>query len=126
MTKFRPFPSKFIFKLCFILVLVCPTVVSGDGDCGCQLDESTDGSRAQTQRYKVGAIVAILAAGAIGVCLPLLGRSIPALRPENDIFFIIKAFAAGVILCTGFIHILPDAFENLTSPCLNTVFSSVL
>ncbi|GLT77285.1 hypothetical protein SLA2020_488840 [Shorea laevis] len=120
MKKFRVFPSKFIFKLCFILVLVCPAVVSGDGDCGCQLDESTDGSRAETRRYKVGAIVAILAAGAIGVCLPLLGRSIPALRPENDIFFIIKAFAAGVILCTGFIHILPDAFENLTSPCLKS------
>ncbi|KAK0598791.1 hypothetical protein LWI29_038032 [Acer saccharum] len=31
----------------------------------------------------------------------------------------IKAFAAGVILATGFIHILPDAFESLTSPCLN-------
>jgi zinc transporter 1/2/3 len=24
-----------------------------------------------------------------------------------------------VILSTGFIHVLPDAFENLTSPCLN-------
>ncbi|KAL0306087.1 UNVERIFIED_CONTAM: Zinc transporter 1 [Sesamum radiatum] len=30
----------------------------------------------------------------------------------------IKAFAAGVILATGFIHILPDAFRTLTSPCL--------
>ncbi|PHT27992.1 Zinc transporter 5 [Capsicum baccatum] len=30
-----------------------------------------------------------------------------------------KAFAAGVILATGFIHILPDAFESLTSPCLS-------
>ncbi|KAJ6772452.1 METAL TRANSPORT PROTEIN [Salix koriyanagi] len=30
----------------------------------------------------------------------------------------IKAFAAGVILATGFIHILPDAFDSLTSPCL--------
>lgn len=29
-----------------------------------------------------------------------------------------KAFAAGVILATGFIHILPNAFESLTSPCL--------
>ncbi|CAK7356420.1 unnamed protein product [Dovyalis caffra] len=33
-------------------------------------------------------------------------------------FFLIKAFAAGVILATGFIHILPDAFGSLTSPCL--------
>ncbi|KAL0012000.1 hypothetical protein SO802_007108 [Lithocarpus litseifolius] len=39
---------------------------------------------------------------------------------EEDIFFIIKAFAAGVILATGFIHIFPDAFENLELlPCLS-------
>ncbi|GLT91480.1 hypothetical protein SLE2022_093660 [Rubroshorea leprosula] len=114
---FLLFPSESILKLCFILILVFPAVVSGD--CGCEEDNSAHGSRAETRKYKVGAIVAILAAGAIGVCLPLLGRSIPALRPENDIFLLIKAFAAGVILSTGFIHILPDAFENLTSPCLN-------
>ncbi|XP_024200074.2 zinc transporter 1 [Rosa chinensis] len=40
------------------------------------------------------------------------------LRPENDIFFIVKAFAAGVILATAFIHVLPEAFTTLTSPCL--------
>lgn len=40
------------------------------------------------------------------------------LRPASDVFFIIKSFAAGVILATGFIHILPDAFERLTSKCL--------
>ncbi|KAB2015955.1 hypothetical protein ES319_D08G062000v1 [Gossypium barbadense] len=67
----------------------------------------------------MAAIVSILVAGAIGVCFPLLGKTIDALRPEKDIFFVIKAFAAGVILSTGFIHVLPDATENLTSPCLN-------
>lgn len=63
--------------------------------------------------------MSILVAGGIGVCLPILGKFIPALRPEKDIFFIIKAFAAGVILSTGFIHVLPDAFESLTNPCLS-------
>jgi len=43
---------------------------------------------------------------------------IPALSLEKDIFFIINAFAVGVILATAFIHVLPDAFENLTLPCL--------
>ncbi|GMI77036.1 zinc transporter 1 precursor [Hibiscus trionum] len=65
------------------------------------------------------AIASILVAGAIGVCFPLLGKIVNALRPEKNLFFIIKAFAAGVILSTGFIHVLPDATENLTSPCLN-------
>ncbi|KEH35204.1 ZIP metal ion transporter family protein [Medicago truncatula] len=34
----------------------------------------------------------------------------------REIFY--KEAFAGVILATGFIHVLPDAFENLTSPCL--------
>lgn len=64
------------------------------------------------------AVASILIAGAIGVSIPILGKVIPAFRPENNVFFLIKAFAAGVILGTGFVHILPDAFESLSSPCL--------
>ncbi|KAK1579025.1 hypothetical protein Q3G72_034986 [Acer saccharum] len=70
-------------------------------------------------KYKLLGIATILVSGAFGVSLPLIGKRVSALRPENDIFFTVKAFAAGVILATGFIHILPDAFESLTSPCLN-------
>ncbi|KAK3028370.1 hypothetical protein RJ639_038044 [Escallonia herrerae] len=51
--------------------------------------------------------------------MPILGKFIPAFRPENNVFLVIKAFAAGVILSTGFIHVLPDAFDSLTSPCLS-------
>ncbi|KMT00841.1 hypothetical protein BVRB_9g221160 [Beta vulgaris subsp. vulgaris] len=69
-------------------------------------------------KYKVGAIFAILGAGGAGVFLPILGKNVAALRPERGAFFLVKAFAAGVILCTAFIHILPEAFENLTNPCL--------
>ncbi|PQQ16066.1 zinc transporter 8 [Prunus yedoensis var. nudiflora] len=47
-----------------------------------------------------------------------LGRPSRLCTPDRNIFFLIKAFAAGVILSTGFIHVLPDAFEKLTSPCL--------
>jgi solute carrier family 39 (zinc transporter), member 1/2/3 len=42
-----------------------------------------------------------------------------ALNPDGDIFFAVKAFAAGVILATGMLHILPAAFDGLTSPCLH-------
>ncbi|PQM37892.1 zinc transporter 1-like [Prunus yedoensis var. nudiflora] len=87
------------------------------GDCTCE-SEDTKHNKEAALKYKLGSIASILVAGAVGVSLPLLGKKIPTLRPENDIFFIIKAFAAGVILATGFIHILPDAFDNLTSPCL--------
>lgn len=93
-----------------------PTLVLGDCTCD-EEDEHRD--RGKALRYKIAAIVSILVGGAIGVCIPILGKTIPALRPEKNIFFIIKAFAAGVILATGFIHVLPDAFESLTNPCLS-------
>ncbi|GLJ17950.1 hypothetical protein SUGI_0315150 [Cryptomeria japonica] len=69
-------------------------------------------------KLRIGALVSILVAGAIGVGFPIIGKSYKALRPDKDIFFIIKAFAAGVLHATGFIHVLPDAFESLTSECL--------
>ncbi|KAH1106970.1 hypothetical protein J1N35_010738 [Gossypium stocksii] len=37
----------------------------------------------------------------------------------NNPFFIIKAFAVGVILPMGFIHVLLDTTENSTSSCLS-------
>ncbi|KAK6934740.1 Zinc/iron permease [Dillenia turbinata] len=102
-------------KIISFLMLLLPTVVSAA--CTCEI-ESSKQSKREALKYKLGAIASILIAGAIGVSLPLASKKIPALRPENDLFFMIKAFAAGVILATGFIHILPDAFNSLTSPCL--------
>ncbi|GFS36842.1 zinc transporter 10 precursor [Actinidia rufa] len=54
----------------------------------------------------------------IGVCLPLVTRSIPALSPERSLFVIVKSFASGIILATGFMHVLPDSFDMLSSQCL--------
>ncbi|KAB2613368.1 zinc transporter 8-like [Pyrus ussuriensis x Pyrus communis] len=101
----------------FCLLFVLPTLVFGE--CTCEKEEG-DGDRNKTKalRYKIGAIASILVAGALGVGIPILGKTIPALHPDRNIFFIIKAFAAGVILATGFIHVLPDAFESLTDPAL--------
>jgi zinc transporter 1/2/3 len=69
-------------------------------------------------KLKLIAIASILTAGAAGVLVPVLGRSMAVLHPDGDIFFAVKAFAAGVILATGMVHILPAAFDGLTSPCL--------
>ncbi|KAK9698237.1 hypothetical protein RND81_08G090500 [Saponaria officinalis] len=99
-----------------LLLLLLPCVVFGE--CTCESGDLTSDDRTVTLKYKVGALGAILGTGGIGVALPLIGKRLSILRSENDIFFMIKAFAAGVILATGFIHILPDAFESLTSPCL--------
>ncbi|XP_059441353.1 zinc transporter 1-like [Corylus avellana] len=103
-----------ILNIFFVLILLLPSI---SGDCTCDAEVKENDNNAAL-KYKLGSIACILVASAVGVCIPLLGKKVPALRPENDIFFIIKAFAAGVILATGFIHILPDAFSDLTSPCL--------
>ena len=85
----------------------------------CDDSGNTGNNKSAALKYKLGSIASILVASAVGVSIPLLGKKIKCLRPENDFFFVIKAFAAGVILATGFIHVLPDAFADLTSPCLN-------
>ncbi|KAK9133807.1 hypothetical protein Scep_013335 [Stephania cephalantha] len=103
--------------LILLLVLVdFPSWVFAE--CTCDLEEDGKRDRKTALRLKIGALASILVFSAIGVSLPVLAKSVPAFKPENDFFYLIKAFAAGVILATGFIHILPDAFENLTSPCL--------
>ncbi|WOL07861.1 fe(2+) transport protein 1 [Canna indica] len=75
-------------------------------------------NKAEALRLKLIAIATILIASFIGVCLPLFSRSVSALRPDGNIFFVVKAFASGVILATGYMHVLPDSFDNLSSPCL--------
>lgn len=76
-------------------------------------------NKEKAQTLKLISIFSILVTSMIGVCLPLMTRSIPALRPENNLFIIVKCFAAGIILGTGFMHVLPDSFNMLWSDCLN-------
>ncbi|EXB53577.1 Zinc transporter 5 [Morus notabilis] len=107
--------NKLLFFFYLLLVSVPAHVL---GECTCD-PEDGDRDKSKALKYKLAAIASILVASGIGVCLPMLGKTIHALSPERNVFFMIKAFAAGVILATGFIHVLPDAFENLTSPCLS-------
>ncbi|EMS45894.1 Zinc transporter 5 [Triticum urartu] len=102
--------------LAAVVALLLISAVRGEDECGSA--ESAARDRARARPLKIAAFFSILICGAMGCSLPVLGRHVPALRPDGDVFFLVKAFAAGVILATGFIHILPDAFENLTSDCL--------
>ncbi|KAI7758374.1 hypothetical protein M8C21_013735 [Ambrosia artemisiifolia] len=109
-------PNKTSINLLLLLLTLLPTMVAPQ----CDIENNTYSNENQHEslKFKIVAILTILLAGGIGVSIPQLGKKIEALNPDNDIFFMIKAFAAGVILGTGFIHILPDAFDHLTSPCL--------
>ncbi|XP_057792791.1 zinc transporter 8-like [Salvia miltiorrhiza] len=98
-----------------IILFLFPAAVIAD--CTCEA-EAEDRNEALALKYKLAALASILVAGAVGVCLPVAAKRFPALSPTSSLFFVVKAFAGGVILSTGFIHVLPDAFENLTSPCI--------
>lgn len=108
--------SVMMRNLFWAILFLLPGIVFGE--CTCDPEEE-DRNKELALKYKGAAIASILAASAIGVCLPVLGKRFPALSPERNFFFIVKAFAAGVILSTGFIHVLPDAFDSLTSPCID-------
>ncbi|XP_074316454.1 fe(2+) transport protein 1-like [Silene latifolia] len=69
-------------------------------------------------RYNYIAIGTILVSSIIGVSLPLFSRAIPAFQPNTSPFLLLRSFASGVIVATGFMHVMPDSWNDLTSPCL--------
>ncbi|CAN6453838.1 unnamed protein product [Victoria cruziana] len=89
------------------------------GEESCGPSESGDCRDADAAfKLKMASTAAILVAGGLGASLPIVGKSVRTFHPESDAFFMIKAFAAGVILGVGCVHVLPDAFKSLGSPCL--------
>ncbi|KAF9602282.1 hypothetical protein IFM89_026399 [Coptis chinensis] len=108
--------SKFFTTFTLLLLLLLPLLAHGE--CTCDNEETNNVNKSKVLTFKIIAIASILSGGAIGVCIPILSKKISAFKPGSNFFFMMKAFAAGVILATGFIHVLPDAFDKLTSPCL--------
>uniref|UniRef100_A0A7N0RJJ3 Uncharacterized protein n=1 Tax=Kalanchoe fedtschenkoi TaxID=63787 RepID=A0A7N0RJJ3_KALFE len=112
--------STFIsHSLLLLLLLLSTPFVSSDCTCDASDPEARTHEKALALKLKLVALFAILFIGAVGVCLPMLGHRFECLQADKSVFFLIKAFAGGVILATGLIHVLPDAFESLTSPCLD-------
>ncbi|KAG1140829.1 hypothetical protein G6F37_008919 [Rhizopus arrhizus] len=70
---------------------------------------------------RVGSIFIILATTAIGTYAPILLHRISPYKQgdiRDWILTVGKFFGTGVILATAFVHMLPDALENFSSPCL--------
>lgn len=85
-------------------------MVAGDGEC--RDDEAAI-------PLKLAAIAAILVASIAGVAIPLAGRRRPFLLPDGGGFLFVKAFGAGLILATGFVHMLPEAAESLADAAMS-------
>ncbi|KAI4357931.1 hypothetical protein L6164_001847 [Bauhinia variegata] len=101
-----------------ILLILFFAILPANGEC----DQSKYGEgchdRSKAMKLKIIAISSILITSMVGVCLPLFSRAVPALQPDRDLFVVVKAFASGVILATGYMHVLPDSFDDLRSECL--------
>ncbi|XP_041023415.1 probable zinc transporter 10 [Juglans microcarpa x Juglans regia] len=112
--------TTYLLKLISIFFLLIsafpPQALSDSGEC--QTESNSCNNKSRALPLKIIAIVSILVTSMIGVSLPLVTRSIPALQPDRNLFLIIKSFAAGIILATGFMHVLPDSFDMLWSDCL--------
>ena len=91
--------------------------VSTMGDCS-GIDDLDCRDKTLALHLKGGAIALIMGCSTFGVTLPLIGRRTEWLKTDGNLFSTAKAFAAGVILATGFVHMLPSAMASLTSGCL--------
>ncbi|KAF9935030.1 high-affinity Zn(2+) transporter zrt1 [Linnemannia zychae] len=88
---------------------------------GCETGSEVD------QEYNMGLHIAsvfiILTASTCGVFMPVIASKFHALRLSHRTITLGKQFGTGVILATAFIHMMPTAMANLSSPCLGPVFS---
>ncbi|PHT37077.1 hypothetical protein CQW23_24777, partial [Capsicum baccatum] len=82
--------------------------------------EGMEGSQDNSVAFilKMVAFAAILISSVCGVAIPLVGKKHRFLGTDSNLFFTAKAFAAGVILATGFVHMLPGSTKKLTDPSL--------
>lgn len=83
-------------------------------------DSDNDRDESAALVLKLIAIGSILIAGVVGIAIPLVGKQCRFLRTDSNLFVAAKAFAAGVILATGFVHMLSAATNALSDPCLPT------
>ncbi|KAL0040876.1 hypothetical protein WJX79_008214 [Trebouxia sp. C0005] len=63
---------------------------------------------------RLGGLFGILLVSTAGVFIPFFTYK----AKLNSLYFLLRAFAAGVVLTTGYVHVLGDAFPILTDPCL--------
>lgn len=71
---------------------------------------------------RISAVFVILAVSALGVCFPLVVLKCPYIKLPKQCFFITRYFGSGVIVATGFIHLLAEAGNALLDDCLGGVF----
>ncbi|CAO3571859.1 unnamed protein product [Mortierella alpina] len=75
------------------------------------------------RRLHLAGVIVILVASTLGVFMPVIPKRCRSLRIPSHVLTLGKQFGTGVILATAFIHMLPTAMSNLSSPCLGPTLS---
>ncbi|GAB7354079.1 hypothetical protein MBLNU459_g4653t1 [Dothideomycetes sp. NU459] len=85
-------------------------------------DRPQCGSRGARQEYNtplhVFALFLILTLSTFACSFPIVVRRIPRISVPHHFLFLSRHFGTGVLIATGFVHLLPTAFTSLTDPCL--------
>ncbi|KAL1933401.1 hypothetical protein VTP01DRAFT_7491 [Rhizomucor pusillus] len=77
--------------------------------------------------FRVGSLFIILVTSAVGMFTPIILHRIQPYSQgsiRDWCLTIAKFFGTGVILATAFVHMLPEALENFSSPCLTEGWQS--
>ena len=88
------------------------------------MDHDCSGGPADFNRalgLRIAGLFGILAAGLVGVAVPWLSSRASGLK---GVFFLGKTFASGVVLATGFVHVLNGAV-SFTQPCQGSCLDCV-
>ncbi|GMF11314.1 unnamed protein product [Phytophthora lilii] len=92
--------------------------MAGEPCCGCvALDADND----YNMGLHVGAIFIIFVVSAAGTIIPVISQKIPQLTTNSVIIEALSAFAFGVVLATGLIHMINEGVEKLKNECLGAI-----
>ncbi|KAI9999218.1 hypothetical protein PInf_004038 [Phytophthora infestans] len=86
--------------------------------CGCvTLDEAEE----YDMGLHIGAIFIIFVVSAAGTMIPIISQKIPQCKANSVVMEAVSAFAFGVVLATGLIHMVNEGIEKLSNECLGAV-----
>ncbi|TDH73538.1 hypothetical protein CCR75_000008 [Bremia lactucae] len=86
--------------------------------CGCNsLDTDTE----YDLEFHIGAIFILFVVAAAGTTVPIISQIIPQGKANSVIMEAINAFAYGVVIATGLIHMIAEGIEKLSDECLGPI-----
>lgn len=86
--------------------------------CGCV---ALDAENEYDMGLHIGAIFILFGVSAAGTMVPIISRKIPQCKTNSIIMEAISAFAYGVVIATGLIHMVNEGIDKLSDECLGSI-----